>query len=121
MTVLDLFTYIVGVSLAAAFKSLTVTQPLFAGFRTLNGAKIAEAAVLAGREVLRTTEQTTLLAAAQAFMDLVEAQATLNCRTSTFSSQQVKTAQDNTTRSSTTHKFATRGAACGPRTAASPG
>jgi outer membrane protein len=76
--------------------SLTVTQPLFAGFRTLNGAKIAEAAVLAGREVLRTTEQTTLLAAAQAFMDLVEAQATLNLQKQNvdFLSQQVKTAQD---------------------------
>jgi outer membrane protein len=60
--------------------SLTIDQPLFLGFRTTNGVKIAETAVLAGRETLRDAEQATLLQAAQAFMDLVRAQAILNLR-----------------------------------------
>ncbi len=58
--------------------------------------KIAETAVLAGREVLRNTEQTTLLAAADAFMGLVQAQAMLNLQPENvdFLSQQVRAAQD---------------------------
>ena len=76
--------------------SLTVEQPLYAGGRTVNGVNIAETAVLAGREVLRNTEQTTLLDAAQAFMNLVEAQALVNLRRQNvdFLSQQGKAAQD---------------------------
>ena len=76
--------------------SLTVTQPLFTGLRTTNGVKIAETAVLAAREVLRNTEQTTLLSAVQAFMNLVQAQALLNLQKQNvdFLSQQGKAAQD---------------------------
>jgi outer membrane protein len=76
--------------------SLTITQPLFQGWRTVNGVKIAETAVLAAREVLRNTEQTTLLAAVQAFMNLVQAQAILNLQKQNvdFLGQQVKAAED---------------------------
>jgi outer membrane protein len=76
--------------------SITITQPLFTGFRTVNGVKAADSAVLAAREVLRSTEQQTLLSAVEAFMNLVEAQATLNLQKQNvdFLQQQVKAAQD---------------------------
>lgn len=77
-------------------ESLTLTQPLFQGLRTVNGVNAAESAVLAGREVLRNTEQTTLLAAVQAFMDVVKSQAILNLQKQNvdFLGQQVRAAQD---------------------------
>ncbi|MEJ0096927.1 MAG: TolC family protein [Bauldia sp.] len=76
--------------------SLTITQPLFTGFRTTNGTKIAETAVLAAREMLRDTEQTTLLNAVEAFMNLVQAQAILNLQKQNvdFLGQQGKAATD---------------------------
>ena len=76
--------------------SITVVQPIFTGHRTTNGLKIAETAVLAGREALRSAEQDTLLAAAQAFMNLVQAQALLNLRSENvdFLREQVRAAQD---------------------------
>ncbi len=75
---------------------VTIEQPLFAGFRTVNGVKIAETAVLAGRQTLRLSEQNTLLAAVKAFMDLVQAQAVVNLNKQNvdFLNQQVKAAQD---------------------------
>ncbi len=79
--------------------SITVEQPLFTGHRTTNGLKIAETAVLAGREVLRNAEQNTLLAAAEAFMGLVQAQALLNLRRESleFLQEQVRAAEDRLT------------------------
>jgi outer membrane protein len=76
--------------------SVTIEQPLYLGNRTINGVNIAETAVLAGREALRATEQSTLLQAAQAFMNLVQAQALVNLRRENidFLGQQVKAAQD---------------------------
>ena len=76
--------------------SVSVEQPIFNGHRTTNGLKIAETAVLAGREALRNAEQNTLLSAAQAFMDLVQAQALLNLRRENleFLGQQVRAAED---------------------------
>jgi len=76
--------------------SLTIEQPLFQGHRTTNSVRIAETAVLAGRETLRNAEQTALLAAAQAFMDVVQAQALLNLRRENvdFLREQVRAAQD---------------------------
>ncbi len=58
--------------------------------------KIAETAVLAGRESLRLSEQTTLLNAVNAFMNLVQAQAVLNLRKQNvdFLGQQVRASQD---------------------------
>jgi len=76
--------------------SLTIEQPIFAGHRTENAVKIAETAVLAGREVLRGTEQDTLLDAVTAFMNLVQAQAVLNLRNQNveFLREQVRAARD---------------------------
>lgn len=76
--------------------TITIEQPIFNGHRTLNGVKIAETAVLAGREALRNAEQNTLLLAAQAFMDLVKAQALLNVRRENvqFLGEQVRAAED---------------------------
>jgi outer membrane protein len=76
--------------------SITVEQPIFMGHRTMNAVKIAETAVLAGREALRNVEQNTLLAAAQAFMGLVQAQAILNLRRENldFLAEQVRAADD---------------------------
>jgi outer membrane protein len=85
-----------GPTLYPAGVSLTVEQPIFLGHRTTNGVKIAETAVLAGRETLRNVEQTTLLSAAQAFMNLVQAQAILNLRRENldFLAEQVRAAED---------------------------
>jgi len=79
--------------------SITVEQPIFLGHRTTNSVKIAETAVLAGREVLRNAEQNTLLAAVEAFMGVVRAQAILNLRREnlTFLAEQVRAAEDRLT------------------------
>ncbi len=76
--------------------SVSVEQPIFTGFRTKNGVKAAETAVLAGRETLRSTEQSTLLSAVTAFMDLVQAQANLNLQRQNvdFLQQQLNASND---------------------------
>ena len=76
--------------------SISIEQPIFTGFRTKNGVKAAETAVLAGRETLRSTEQTVLLNAVTAFMDLVQAQANLNLQKQNvdFLQQQLNAAND---------------------------
>ena len=51
--------------------SITLNQQIFRGFRTRNAVSAAEARVRAGREVLRTTEQTVLLEAVTAYMNVV--------------------------------------------------
>jgi outer membrane protein len=51
--------------------SISVTQPVFQGFRALNSVKQAEAVVLAGREALLNTEQNVLLDAVAAYVDVV--------------------------------------------------
>lgn len=51
--------------------AISVTQPVFRGFRTLNSTKQAEALVLAGREALLNTEQNVLLDAVAAYGDVV--------------------------------------------------
>ena len=50
---------------------VAVHQPVFRGFRTVNAVNQAEASRLAGQETLRTAEQTVLLAAVTAHMDVV--------------------------------------------------
>lgn len=50
---------------------LELTQPIFDGFQTRNAVLGAKADVFAGQEQLRNTEQQILLAAAQAFMNVV--------------------------------------------------
>jgi outer membrane protein len=59
---------------------LTMTQPLFRGFRVFNSINVAEANVRAAREALRTTEQLTLGDAVGAYMDVVRDQAILRVR-----------------------------------------
>ncbi|MEL6372757.1 MAG: TolC family outer membrane protein [Pseudomonadota bacterium] len=48
-----------------------LSQPVFRGFRTVNGVAAAEAQVRVSRENLRLVEQQTLLAAATAYMDVL--------------------------------------------------
>jgi outer membrane protein len=75
---------------------VTITQPIFRGFRTQNGVKAAEAAVLAGREILKQTEQDVLLNATSAFMDVIYYQALLNIRSQNiqFLEEQLRAAKD---------------------------
>jgi outer membrane protein len=49
----------------------TLTQTLFNGFQTANRTRQAESQVLAARETLRATEQSVLLAAVTAYMNLL--------------------------------------------------
>ena len=49
----------------------TVTQNLLNGFQTANRTRLAESQVFAARETLRTIEQTVLLNAATAYMNLL--------------------------------------------------
>lgn len=59
---------------------VTATQPIFSGFRTLNSVRAAEATVRAGREALRIVEQSVLLEAVTAYMDVVRDQAIVRLR-----------------------------------------
>ena len=69
---------------AAAVSSfgLTTTQTLFNGFQTANRTRQAEGQVFSAREVLRTTEQSTLLNAATAYMNLLQTAAILELQRS---------------------------------------
>ncbi len=58
--------------------SITVDQPLFLGFRTVNSVKVAKKTVLSAREQLRGVEQQTLLDTVTAFMNVLQAQVVLN-------------------------------------------
>jgi outer membrane protein len=60
--------------------SLTVTQQVFSGFRTMHAVSEAEAQVRAGREQLRTVEQQILLESVTAYADVVRDQALLRLR-----------------------------------------
>lgn len=59
---------------------LSVSQPIFDGFRTLNNVRQAEAQILGGRESLRAVEQDTLLAAVTAYMDVLRDTAIVGLR-----------------------------------------
>src|SRR5262245_7413336 len=61
---------------------LTVTQTLYNGFQTANRTRQAESQVFSARETLRTTEQTTLLNAATAYMTLLRDAAILELQRS---------------------------------------
>src|SRR5215470_10927174 len=60
----------------------TGTQTLFNGFQTGNRTRQAEAQVFAARETLRTTEQTVLLSAVTAYMNLLRDAAVLELQRS---------------------------------------
>ena len=76
--------------------ALQMQQPIFRGFRTLNGVREAEATVRAGRETLRTVEQAVLLEAVTAYMDVVRDQAIVRLRENNVSvlSKELKATQD---------------------------
>lgn len=59
---------------------LDINQNLFDGFRTTNSVNAAEANVRAGRATLHSTEQTVLLQAVTAFMNVVRDQAIVRLR-----------------------------------------
>lgn len=54
--------------------SVTLNQPLFRGFKTVEGTKQAEAVVKAGRQQLLSVEQGVLLDGATAYMDVIRDQ-----------------------------------------------
>lgn len=80
----------------SATLGLNVTQNLFRGFRTANGTKQAEAAVLASRASLKNTEQNILFDAAEAFMNVLRDQALVELRSQnvTFLSEQGRATRD---------------------------
>ncbi|MGE0108199.1 MAG: TolC family outer membrane protein [Bdellovibrionales bacterium] len=57
--------------------SITVTQPIFRGFRTTSSVRSSEAAVLAQRAVLMDVEQKLLFDSAKTYLDVVLAQQVL--------------------------------------------
>jgi outer membrane protein len=59
---------------------VTLSQPLFEGFQNLNAIRGAKSTVQAGREDLRAVEQTTLLDAATAYMNVVRDLAVVRLR-----------------------------------------
>jgi outer membrane protein len=59
---------------------VTLSQPLFEGFQNLNAIRASKSTVQAGRENLRDVEQTTLLDAATAYMNVVRDQAVVRLR-----------------------------------------
>jgi len=64
--------------MGATTYALTGTQTLFNGFQTGNRTRQAESQVFAARETLRSTEQTVLLNAATAYMNLLRDAAILD-------------------------------------------
>lgn len=60
--------------------SVSLSQPIFNGFQTINSVNVAEAGVRAGRETLRATEQSILFQAVTAFMDVIRDQAIVRLR-----------------------------------------
>ncbi|MBT5416068.1 MAG: TolC family outer membrane protein [Rhodospirillaceae bacterium] len=75
--------------------TLTVTQPLFRGFRTIAETDRAEARVLAERARLADTEQTTFNNVISSYMDVVQNQAVLELN---MNNEQVLTRQLEATR-----------------------
>jgi len=59
-------------------QSITVTQPVFQGFRTVAGIRQAENQVRAGRAALQSTEQFVLLDGVTTYMNVVRDQAVLD-------------------------------------------
>lgn len=59
---------------------LSVSQPIFDGFKTLNSVRQAEAQIFCGREDVRAVAQDTLLATATAYMDVLRDTAIVGLR-----------------------------------------
>jgi outer membrane protein len=60
--------------------AVQLTQPIFEGFQNLNALRQAKASVQAAREALRAVEQTTLLNAVTAYVDVFRDQAVVGLR-----------------------------------------
>lgn len=76
--------------------SLSISQALFRGFRTVKSTRQAEAVVRAQRESLNSTEQDTLLSAATAYVDVIRDTALVALQRSDlqFLQEQVRAAND---------------------------
>ena len=76
--------------------AVTLSQPLFEGFQNLNALRQAKSIVQAGRESLRIVEQTTLLNAVTAYVDVVRDQAVVKLRQSNVDvlSEQLRQTKD---------------------------
>ncbi len=75
---------------------VTLTQPVFQGFRVLNGVREAEGNVRASREQLRSIEQQVLLAAATSYMDVVRDKSVVRLRENNVNvlTRELKATQD---------------------------
>ena len=62
--------------------SVQLSQPIFEGFQNINAIRQAKATVQVGREALRAVEQTVLLNALTAYVDVVRDQAVVRLRNS---------------------------------------
>jgi outer membrane protein len=60
--------------------SIQLTQPIFRGFKTVEGTAQAEATVKAGRQQLLSVEQTTLFNSVLAYMNVIQAREILSLR-----------------------------------------
>lgn len=69
-------------SVALQSYAVTATQTLYNGFQTGNRTRQAESQVFGARETLRTTEQTVLLSAVTAYMNLLRDTAILELQRS---------------------------------------
>src|SRR5262245_31795302 len=69
-------------SIAVQHHGLAATQTLFNGFQTATRTRQAEGQVFSAREQLRTSEQTVLLSAATAYMNLLQTAAILELQRS---------------------------------------
>jgi outer membrane protein len=76
--------------------SVSLAQPIFEGFRNLNAIRGAKATVQAAREALRTVEQTVLLDAVTAYVNVVRDGAIVRLRENDVSvlSEQLKATKD---------------------------
>jgi outer membrane protein len=76
--------------------AVNLTQPIFEGFRNLNAIREAKAVVQAAREALRSVEQTVLLDAATAYVNVVRDQAIVRLRENdvTVLTEQLKATKD---------------------------
>jgi outer membrane protein len=76
--------------------SVQLTQPLFEGFQNLNAIRQAKSTVQAAREALRTVEQTVLLDAATAYVNVVRDAAIVRLRENdvTVLTEQLKATKD---------------------------
>jgi outer membrane protein len=76
--------------------SVSATQPIFRGFRTLNNVGVAESTVRASRQTLRAQEQSVLQDAVTAYMDVVRDQSLVRLRENnvTVLTRELKATQD---------------------------